>query len=340
MSSKCSMMEGKTMSNQIKVGIVGYGNLGRGTVDAIKQCPDMELVAIFTRRTPDSISVNEPNVKVLHISQAENYKDEIDVMILCGGSATDLPEQGPDFAKMFNTIDSYDTHAKIPEYFNSVDRSAKESGKTSIISVGWDPGLFSINRLMAEAILPNGENYSFWGEGVSQGHSDAVRRVEGVKGAVQYTVPIEEAVEKVRSGANPELTTAEKHLRVCYVVAEEGYDQAKIEQDIVTMPNYFADYETKVNFITEEELKENHSKLPHGGFVIRGGKTGSGNKQIIEFSLNLDSNPEFTASVLVAYARAAYRLNKEGQVGAKTVYEVAPVYLSPKSAEELRRDLL
>lgn len=334
------MMEGKTMSNQIKVGIVGYGNLGRGTVDAIKQCPDMELVAIFTRRTPDSISVNEPNVKVLHISQAENYKDEIDVMILCGGSATDLPEQGPDFAKMFNTIDSYDTHAKIPEYFNSVDRSAKESGKTSIISVGWDPGLFSINRLMAEAILPNGENYSFWGEGVSQGHSDAVRRVEGVKGAVQYTVPIEEAVEKVRSGANPELTTAEKHLRVCYVVAEEGYDQAKIEQDIVTMPNYFADYETKVNFITEEELKENHSKLPHGGFVIRGGKTGSGNKQIIEFSLNLDSNPEFTASVLVAYARAAYRLNKEGQVGAKTVYEVAPVYLSPKSAEELRRDLL
>ncbi|MBA9028467.1 MULTISPECIES: diaminopimelate dehydrogenase [Bacillaceae] len=328
------------MSNQIKVGIVGYGNLGRGTVDAIKQCPDMELVAIFTRRTPDSISVNEPNVKVLHISQAENYKDEIDVMILCGGSATDLPEQGPDFAKMFNTIDSYDTHAKIPEYFNSVDRSAKESGKTSIISVGWDPGLFSINRLMAEAILPNGENYSFWGEGVSQGHSDAVRRVEGVKGAVQYTVPIEEAVEKVRSGANPELTTAEKHLRVCYVVAEEGYDQAKIEQDIVTMPNYFADYETKVNFITEEELKENHSKLPHGGFVIRGGKTGSGNKQIIEFSLNLDSNPEFTASVLVAYARAAYRLNKEGQVGAKTVYEVAPVYLSPKSAEELRRDLL
>ncbi|MGX2958503.1 diaminopimelate dehydrogenase [Peribacillus sp. JNUCC 23] len=328
------------MSNQIKIGIVGYGNLGRGTVEAIKQCPDMDLVAIFTRRTPDSISVNEPNVKVLHISKAVDYKDEIDVMILCGGSATDLPEQGPDLAKMFNTIDSYDTHAKIPEYFNSVDRSAKESGKTSIISVGWDPGLFSINRLMAEAILPNGENYTFWGKGVSQGHSDAVRRVEGVKGAVQYTVPIDEAIEKVRNGSNPELSTAEKHLRVCYVVAEEGYDQAKIEQDIVTMPNYFADYETKVNFITEEELKENHSKLPHGGFVIRGGKTGSDNKQIIEFSLNLESNPEFTASVLVAYARAAYRLNKEGQVGAKTVYEIAPVYLSPKSAEELRRDLL
>ncbi|KMY48726.1 diaminopimelate dehydrogenase [Peribacillus loiseleuriae] len=328
------------MSNQIKIGIVGYGNLGRGTVEAIKQCPDMELVAIFTRRTPDSISVNEPNVKVLHISKAVDYKDEIDVMILCGGSATDLPEQGPDFAQLFNTIDSYDTHAKIPEYFNSVDRAAKESGKTSIISVGWDPGLFSINRLMAEAILPNGENYTFWGKGVSQGHSDAVRRVEGVRGAVQYTVPIEDAVEKVRSGVNPELSTAEKHLRVCYVVAEDGYDQAKIEQDIVTMPNYFADYKTEVNFITEEELKENHSQLPHGGFVIRGGKTGSENKQIIEFSLNLESNPEFTASVLVAYARAAYRLNKEGQVGAKTVYEVAPVYLSPKSAEELRRDLL
>ncbi|MGE8080143.1 diaminopimelate dehydrogenase [Peribacillus loiseleuriae] len=328
------------MSNQIKIGIVGYGNLGRGTVEAIKQCPDMELVAIFTRRTPDNISVNEPNVKVLHISKAVDYKDEIDVMILCGGSATDLPEQGPDFAKLFNTIDSYDTHAKIPEYFNSVDRVAKESGKTSIISVGWDPGLFSINRLMAEAILPNGENYTFWGKGVSQGHSDAVRRVEGVRGAVQYTVPIEDAVEKVRSGVNPELSTAEKHLRVCYVVAEDGYDQAKIEQDIVTMPNYFADYKTEVNFITEEELKENHSQLPHGGFVIRGGKTGSENKQIIEFSLNLESNPEFTASVLVAYARAAYRLNKEGQVGAKTVYEVAPVYLSPKSAEELRRDLL
>ncbi|MFJ5622814.1 diaminopimelate dehydrogenase [Peribacillus loiseleuriae] len=328
------------MSNQIKIGIVGYGNLGRGTVEAIKQCPDMELVAIFTRRTPDSISVNESNVNVLHISKAVDYKDEIDVMILCGGSATDLPEQGPDFAKLFNTIDSYDTHAKIPEYFNSVDRVAKESGKTSIISVGWDPGLFSINRLMAEAILPDGENYTFWGKGVSQGHSDAVRRVEGVRGAVQYTVPIEDAVEKVRSGVNPELSTAEKHLRVCYVVAEDGYDQAKIEQDIVTMPNYFADYKTEVNFITEEELKENHSQLPHGGFVIRGGKTGSENKQIIEFSLNLESNPEFTASVLVAYARAAYRLNKEGQVGAKTVYEVAPVYLSPKSAEELRRDLL
>jgi diaminopimelate dehydrogenase len=324
----------------MNVGIVGYGNLGRGVVTAIEQCPDMKLTAIFTRRTPDSISVNNPNVKVLHISKAEDYKNDIDVMILCGGSATDLPEQGPYFARMFNTIDSYDTHAKIPEYFDVVDKAAKENGKTSIISVGWDPGLFSINRLMAEAILPNGENYTFWGKGLSQGHSDAVRRVEGVKAGVQYTVPIDEAVKKVRSGDNPELSTAEKHLRVCYVVAEEGYDQAKIEQEIKTMPNYFADYKTEVNFITEEELKANHSKSPHGGFVIRGGKTGEDNKQIIEFSLNLDSNPEFTASVLVAYARAAYRLNKEGQVGAKTVFEVPPVYISPKSAEELRKELL
>ncbi|MEH7345725.1 diaminopimelate dehydrogenase [Bacillus sp. JJ1532] len=326
------------MNSQIKVGIVGYGNLGRGVLAAINQCPDMELVSIFTRRSPESIHVKD--VKVLHISEAENYKDKIDVMILCGGSATDLPEQGPQFAQWFNTVDSYDTHAKIPEYFDSVDQAAKESGKTSIISVGWDPGLFSINRLMAEAILPAGENYTFWGKGVSQGHSDAVRRVEGVKGAVQYTVPIEEAVEKVRSGENPQLSTAEKHLRVCYVVAEEGYDQAKIEETIKTMPNYFADYITEVHFISEEELQANHSKLPHGGFVIRGGQTGENNKQIIEFSLNLESNPEFTSSVLVAYARAAYRLNKEGQAGAKSVFEVAPVYLSPKTAEELRRDLL
>lgn len=328
------------MSNQMKIGIVGYGNLGRGVVAAIEQCPDMELVAIFTRRTPDSMSIDNTNVKVLHISEAEAYTNEIDVMILCGGSATDLPEQGPYFARMFNTVDSYDTHAKIPEYFDSVDKAAKERGKTSIISVGWDPGLFSINRLLAEAILPDGENYTFWGNGVSQGHSDAVRRVEGVAGAVQYTVPIDAAVDKVRSGVNPALSTAEKHVRVCYVVAEEGYDQAKIEEAIKTMPNYFADYETEVNFITAEELQANHSQLPHGGFVIRGGKTGNNHKQIIEFSLKLDSNPEFTASVLVAYARAAYRLNKEGQVGAKSVFEVAPVYLSPKSAEELRRDLL
>ena len=328
------------MNKQIKVGIVGYGNLGRGVVSAIEQSSDMTVEGIFTRRAPESISVNNPNLKVLHISQAEAYKDEIDVMILCGGSATDLPEQGPQFAQMFNPVDGFDTHPKIPEYFDSVDKAARVNGKTSIISVGWDPGLFSINRLMAEAILPVGETYTFWGDGVSQGHSDAIRRIEGVKGAVQYTVPIKEAVEKVRSGMNPELTTAEKHLRVCSVVTEEGYDQAAIETEIKTMPNYFADYETEVNFISEEELKEKHSALPHGGFVIRGGQSGEGNKQIIEFSLNLDSNPEFTSSVLVAYARAAYRLNKEGLTGAKSVFEVPPVYLSPKSAEELRKNLL
>lgn len=328
------------MSNQIKIGIVGYGNLGRGSIEAIKQCPDMELVAIFTRRTPDSLSIDLPNVEVVHISRAEEYKEKIDVMILCGGSATDLPEQGPSFAKLFNTIDSFDTHAKIPEYFRVVDQSAKESRKTSIISVGWDPGLFSINRLMGEAILPTGKTYTFWGKGLSQGHSDAIRRVEGVAGGVQYTVPIEEAVEKVKSGVNPELTTAEKHQRICYVVAEEGANKDKIEQEIKTMPNYFADYHTEVNFITAEELKENHSALPHGGFVIHSGSTGDNHKEIIEYSLKLDSNPEFTSSVLVAYARAAYRLNKEGQVGAKTVFDVAPGYLSPKSAEELRKELL
>ncbi|MFO1443172.1 diaminopimelate dehydrogenase [Bacillus sp. Bva_UNVM-123] len=328
------------MNSLIKVGIIGYGNLGKGVLEGIKQCADMELVGIFTRREPESIQVDDSNIKVLHISQAKNYQDLIDVMILCGGSATDLPEQGPEFAKLFNTVDSFDTHAKIPEYFSAVDHAAKESGKTSIISVGWDPGLFSINRLMAEAILPNGENYTFWGKGVSQGHSDAIRRIDGVKGGVQYTVPIEAAVEKVRSGANPKLTTAEKHLRVCYVVAEKGHDQAKIAETIKTMPNYFADYETEVYFITEEELQANHAKLPHGGFVIRGGNTGNEHKQIIEFSLKLDSNPEFTSSVLVAYARAAYKLHKEGQSGAKSVFDVAPAYLSPKSAEQLRKELL
>ncbi|USG66644.1 diaminopimelate dehydrogenase [Brevibacillus ruminantium] len=328
------------MNKQIKIGIVGYGNLGKGTVAAIEQCPDMKLVAIFTRREPESIQVQDSAVKVLHISQAEEYISEIDVMILCGGSATDLPEQTPYFARLFNTVDSYDTHAKIPEYFQVVDNAAKQSGKTSIISVGWDPGLFSINRLMAEAILPNGENYTFWGKGLSQGHSDAVRRVEGVKAGVQYTVPMEEAIKRVRSGENPALATSEKHQRICYVVAEEGYDKEKIKQAIVTMPNYFADYHTEVHFISEEELRANHSKLPHGGFVIRGGKTGEDHSQVIEFSLKLDSNPEFTASVLVAYARAAYRMNQEGQAGAKTVFEVPPVYVSPKSAEELRKELL
>ncbi|SOC43099.1 diaminopimelate dehydrogenase [Ureibacillus acetophenoni] len=326
------------MNKKIKIGIVGYGNLGKGAIEAIKQTQDMELVAVFTRRDPKDLNIND--VKTLHISEASDYKNEIDVMILCGGSATDLPEQTPYFASMFNTVDSYDTHAKIPEFYASVNEAATKNNTTSIISVGWDPGLFSINRVLADAILPNGENYTFWGKGLSQGHSDAVRRVEGVKNGVQYTIPSEAAMDKVRSGENPELATADKHNRVCYIVAEEGADKAKIENEIKTMPNYFADYDTEVHFITEEELKRDHSKAPHGGFVIRGGNTGAGNKQIYEFSLKLDSNPEFTASVLVAYARAAYRLNQEKQFGAKSVFDVAPGYISPKTAEELRRDYL
>jgi len=326
--------------SKIKLGIVGYGNLGKGAIEAIKQTQDMELVAVFTRRDPQHLHLDDQNVKVAHISEASDYKNDIDVMLLCGGSATDLPEQTPYFASMFNTVDSYDTHAKIPEFYKSVNEVATKSNTTAIISVGWDPGLFSINRVMAEAIIPNGENYTFWGKGLSQGHSDAVRRVNGVKNGVQYTIPSEAAIEKVRSGVNPELATAEKHNRVCYIVAEEGADQAAIEHEIKTMPNYFAEYNTEVNFISEEELKRDHSKAPHGGFVIRGGNTGAGHKQIYEFSLKLDSNPEFTSSVLVAYARAAYRLNNEKQFGAKTVYDVAPGYISPRSPEELRRDYL
>lgn len=328
------------MSKKIKLGIVGYGNLGKGAIEAIKQTDDMELVAVFTRRDPKDLIIDDPNVKTVHISNASDYKNDIDVMLLCGGSATDLPEQTPYFASMFNTVDSFDTHAKIPEFYASVNEAATKSSKTAIISVGWDPGLFSINRVMADAILPSGENYTFWGKGLSQGHSDAVRRVNGVKNGVQYTIPSEAAIEKVRSGENPVLETADKHNRVCYIVAEEGADLAAIEQEIKTMPNYFADYHTEVNFISEEELQRDHSKAPHGGFVIRGGNTGSGHKQIYEFSLKLDSNPEFTASVLVAYARAAYRLNNDNQFGAKTVYDVAPVYISPRSAEDLRRDFL
>lgn len=328
------------MSNKIKLGIVGYGNLGKGAVEAIKQTQDMELVAIFTRRDPKDLNLDEPNIKIVNISNVSDYKDKIDVMLLCGGSAKDLPEQTPYFASMFNTVDSFDTHAKIPAFYQSVNEAATKNNTTAIISVGWDPGLFSINRVMADAFLPNGENYTFWGKGLSQGHSDAVRRVNGVKNGVQYTIPAEEAIEKVRSGENPELTTAEKHTRVCYLVAEEGADKAAIENEIKTMPNYFADYDTEVNFISEEDLIRDHSKAPHGGFVIRGGNTGAGNKQIYEFSLKLDSNPEFTASVLVAYARAAYRLNLEMQFGAKTVFDVAPGYISPRSSEELRRDYL
>ncbi len=328
------------MSNPIKVGILGYGNLGKGTVKAVKQTSDMEIVAVFTRRDPASLELEDPSIKAVHIDEVESYKDKIDVMILCGGSATDLPGQGPKYTKLFNTIDSYDTHAKIPEYFEAVDEAAKQGGNISIIAVGWDPGLFSINRLVSEAIIPNGETYTFWGKGLSQGHSDAVRRVEGVIAGVQYTIPSDEAMERVRSGENPTLETAEKHRRVCYIVPEEGADTNEIENTIKTMPNYFADYQTEVHFITEEELKKEHSKAPHGGFVIRSGKTGEDNKQLIEFSLKLESNPEFTSSVLVAYARAAHRLSKEGAVGAKTVFDIAPGYLSPRSASDLRRDLL
>jgi len=328
--------------SKIKIGIVGYGNLGKGVQSAIKQNPDMELTAVFTRRSPENLNVGDSNIKVIGIDQAEKYVNEIDVMILCGGSATDLPEQGPKFAKLFNTVDSFDTHAKVPEYFEKVNEIAKESGNTSAICIGWDPGLFSMNRMLAGAVLPEGKDYTFWGKGVSQGHSDAIRRVKGVKNGIQYTIPIEKAIEKARSGEWVELSTKEKHLRECFVVAEENADKKQIEKEIKEMPNYFNEYETKVNFITEEELKANHSAMPHGGFVIRSGKTGfkKENKHIIEFGIKLDSNPEFTSSVLVAYARAVYKLSKEGQIGAKTVFDIPIGYLSAKSPEELRKELL
>ncbi|WP_055071899.1 diaminopimelate dehydrogenase [Clostridium massiliamazoniense] len=325
------------MENKIRIGIVGYGNLGRGVLKSVAQNPDMSVEAIFTRRNNVEVEGFGP---ATNISEIEKFKDKIDVMILCGGSATDLPKQGPEISKYFNTVDSFDTHAKIPEYFEAVDKSAKESGKLSIISVGWDPGLFSLNRVYAESILPEGKTYTFWGKGVSQGHSDAIRRVEGVKNGVQYTVPKEEALEKVRTGANPELTTREKHLRVCYVVLDEGADKEKVANEIKTMPNYFDEYDTVVNFISEEEFNKEHRAMPHGGFVIRSGKTGAGNNEKIEFSLQLDSNPEFTSSVLTAYARAIYRMAKEGRKGAITVFDVAPSYLSTKSASELRKELL
>lgn len=330
----------ETMS--IRIGILGYGNLGRGVECSIQQHKDLELVGVFTRRNPEEVSVLTENVPVYSIEKALEMKDSIDVMILCGGSATDLPEQTPEYSKYFNTINSFDTHAKIPEHFDAVDAAAKSGNKISIISVGWDPGMFSLNRLYSEAILPIGETYTFWGKGVSQGHSDAIRRIEGVADAKQYTIPKEEALSAVRSGNNPSLTTREKHLRECYVVVKEGANKAKIEEEIKTMPNYFADYDTIVHFISQEELDKNHSGIPHGGFVIRSGKTGVNDKHnhIVEYRLQLDSNPEFTASVLVAYARAAYRLNKEGQCGCKTVFDIAPSYLSAKSSEELRKELL
>ena len=320
---------------------MGYGNLGRGVECAIKQNPDMELAAVFTRRDPATVSIQTESAAVKHFDEMASMKDEIDVMILCGGSATDLPVIGPKVAASFNTIDSFDTHAKIPEYFAAMDNASKKGNKISIISVGWDPGMFSLNRLYAESILVQGSTYTFWGKGVSQGHSDAIRRIEGVKNAIQYTVPIEDAVEQVRSGSEPELTTRQKHLRECYVVAEEGADKAAIEEAIKTMPNYFSDYDTTVHFISQEELDRDHSGIPHGGFVIRTGETGcESNKHVIEYSLKLDSNPEFTSSVLAAYARAAYRMNQEGQKGCKTVFDVAPAYLSTLTPEEMRSALL
>jgi len=326
---------------KIRIGIVGYGNIGRGVEQSIKRNDDMELKAVFTRRDPASVKIQTEGAEVKHFDDMEAMKDEIDVMILCGGSATDLPVIGPKVAASFNTIDSFDTHAKIPEYFANVDKAAKEGKNVSIISVGWDPGMFSLNRLYAESILVQGSTYTFWGKGVSQGHSDAIRRIEGVKNGIQYTVPIEAAVDQVRSGSEPELTTRQKHLRACYVVAEEGADKAAIEEAIKTMPNYFDEYDTTVTFITEEELKENHSKMPHGGFVIRTGETGcEGNKHVIEYSLKLDSNPEFTGSVLVAYARAAHRLSKKGESGARSVFDIAPAMLSQMTPEELRAHML
>ena len=326
----------------IKIGILGYGNLGRGVECAVKQNDNMELVAVFTRRNPEDVKILTETATVCNVADVEDWKDKIDVMIICGGSATDLPKQTPVYAKMFNVIDSFDTHARIPEHFANVDAAAKEGGHVGIISVGWDPGMFSLNRLYANAILPDGNDYTFWGKGVSQGHSDAIRRVEGVKDGKQYTIPVEAALKAVRNGENPELTTRQKHTRECFVVLEEGADAAKVEEEIKTMPNYFSDYDTTVHFISEEELKANHSGIPHGGFVLRSGKTGwnGENKHLIEYSLKLDSNPEFTSSVLIAYARAAYRLASEGQSGCKTVFDIAPAYLSAKSGEELRKHML
>lgn len=326
----------------IRIGIMGYGNLGRGIECALKQNDDMELVAVFTRRNPESVKILTEGAKVYSVDDAVKMKDKIDVLILCGGSATDLPEQTPEYAKYFNVIDSFDTHARIPEHFANVDAAAKQNGNVAVISAGWDPGMFSLNRLYASAVLPDGKDYTFWGRGVSQGHSDAIRRVEGVVDGKQYTVPVESALEAVRNGEYPDLTTRQKHTRECFVVAEEGADRERIEQEIKNMPNYFADYDTTVTFITEEELKKNHNKIPHGGFVIRCGKTGWNleNSHVIEYSLKLDSNPEFTSSVIAAYARAAYRMSKEGMTGCKTVFDIAPAYLSPLSGEQLREKML
>lgn len=326
----------------MKIGILGYGNLGKGIECAIKQNPDCELKSVFTRRDPSTVKLLTAGVPVYNVKDILDHKDEIDVLVLCGGSATDLPEQTPEYAKYFNVIDSFDTHAKIPQHFANVDAAAKSSNHVALISAGWDPGMFSLNRLYANCILPNGTDYTFWGKGVSQGHSDAIRRIEGVKNGKQYTIPVQAALDAVRSGSNPELTTRQKHTRECFVVAEEGADKARIEKEIKEMPNYFADYDTTVHFISEEELLKNHSGIPHGGFVIRTGKTGWDNEfnNVIEYSLKLDSNPAFTSSVIIAYARAVNRLQKEGKSGCITVFDVAPAYLSPLTGDDLRAHLL
>lgn len=328
------------MTQKIRIGIAGYGNLGRGVEASIQRNPDMTLVGIFTRRAPAQLKALHADTAVFSMDDLPSFQDKIDVLILCGGSKDDLPEQGPKMAALFNTVDSFDTHARIPEYFAAVDAPAQAHNKTALISVGWDPGMFSINRLFGEALLPEGATYTFWGKGLSQGHSDAIRRVPGVKAGVQYTIPSEAAMDQVRSGSRPELSTREKHVRECHVVLAEGADAEQVREAIVTMPNYFADYDTTVHFISEEELQRDHARMPHGGFVIRSGNTTDEHKQVIEYSLKLDSNPEFTASVLVAYARAAFRLNQQGQFGAKSVLDVAPGLLSPKSAAELRKELL
>ncbi|MFH0748886.1 MAG: diaminopimelate dehydrogenase [Candidatus Bathyarchaeota archaeon] len=332
-------MRTEKINEKIRIGIVGYGNIGKGIELAIEQNPDMVLKGIFTRRNPNNVR-SCSSAKILHISDLEKYRDIIDVAILCGGSAMDLPEQGPKISAMFNTIDSYDTHAKIPKYFEAVDKAARKNRKTSIISTGWDPGLFSLLRVIAESALPKGKSYTFWGPGVSQGHSNAIRGVHGVKKAIQYTFPIEKALIKVRNGKNPTFTSREMHRRICYVVPEKDAELEKIQQEITTMPNYFEPYDTEVNFISEQEMIEKHSEMPHGGFVLRSGITGTNHKQLIEFSLKLDSNAEFTANIMIAYARAGYKLNHEGNYGAKTVFDVPPGYLSMKSTKKLITELL
>lgn len=326
----------------IKIGILGYGNLSRGVESAIRQNDDLELVAVFTRRDPQSVKIRTQGVGVYHVDEIESFKDKIDVLVLGGGSATDLPEQTPKYAKYFNVVDSFDTHARIPEHFENVDKAAKEAGKIGVISIGWDPGLFSLLRMVSTAVLPEGNNYTFWGRGVSQGHSDAIRRIDGVVDARQYTIPIEQAVESVRNSENPTFTARQQHKRECFVVAADGADKARIEKEIVEMPNYFDAYDTTVHFISKEELDRDHASLPHGGFVIRSGKTGfdKENNHVVEFNLKLDSNPEFTGSVIAAYARAAYKLNKEGVSGCKTIFDIPVSYLSSKSGEELRKSLL